>query len=72
MVAESELANAIRTYQDPQQICDHLIATANKNGGADNITVVVVEVTGGWWHRLIDRWKRSVRRGQDGETYAAV
>jgi PPM family protein phosphatase len=54
MVAESEVASAIRTYQDPQQICDHLIATANKNGGADNITVVVVEVTGGWWHRLID------------------
>jgi protein phosphatase len=54
MVAESELADAIRTYQDPQQICDHLIATANKNGGADNITVVVVEVTGGWWHRLLN------------------
>ena len=58
MVAESELSDAIRMYQDPQQICDHLIAAANKNGGADNITVVVVEVTGGWWHRLIDRWKR--------------
>jgi len=72
MVAESELAHAIRTYQDPQQICDQLIATANMNGGADNITVVVVKVTGGWWHRLIDRWKRSVRRGQDVETYAAV
>ena len=54
MVAESEVARAIRTYQDPQQICDHLIATANKNGGADNITVVVVAVTGGWWHRLLD------------------
>jgi protein phosphatase len=72
MVAEPELAHAIRTYQDPQQICDQLIATANMNGGADNITVVVVKVTGGWWHRLIDRWKRSVRRGQDVETYAAV
>ena len=54
MVAEPELANAIRTYQDPQQICDQLIATANMNGGADNITVVVVEVTGGWWDRLLD------------------
>jgi len=72
MVAEPELAHAIRTYQDPQQICDWLIATANMNGGADNITVVVVKVTGGWWHRLIDRWKRSVRRGQDVETDAAV
>ena len=72
MVPEAELAKAIQTFQDPQQICDHLIAAANQNGGADNITVVVVEVTGGWWHRLIDRWKRSVRRGQDVETYAAV
>ncbi len=67
MVAESELANAIRTYQDPQQICDHLIATANKNGGADNITVVVVEVTGGWWDRLLNgvggHLKRTLSRG---------
>ena len=53
MVPEAELAKAIRTFQDPQQICDHLIAAANRNGGADNITVVVVEVTGGWWHQLI-------------------
>ena len=72
MVPEAELATAIRTYQEPQEICDHLIATANRNGGADNITVVVVEVTGGWWRRFIDRWKRSARRGQDVETYAAV
>jgi protein phosphatase len=54
MVPEAELANAIRTFQEPQQICDQLIAAANRNGGADNITVVVVEVTGGWWQRLID------------------
>ena len=67
MVAESELANAIRTYQDPQQICDHLIATANMNGGADNITVVVVEVTGGWWDRLVNgvggHLKKTLSRG---------
>ena len=54
MVPEAEMAKAIQTFQDPQQICDHLIATANRNGGADNITVVVVEVTGGWWHRLVN------------------
>jgi protein phosphatase len=72
MVPEHEVAWAIRTLQDPQEICDHLIATANSNGGADNITVVVVEVTGGWWQRLIERWKRSLRRGQDVETHAAV
>jgi protein phosphatase len=72
MVPEAELAKAIRTLQEPQQICDHLIAAANEYGGADNITVVVVEVTGGWWHRLTSAWKRSVRRGDDVETYAAV
>ena len=87
MVSEEELAKAIRTFQEPQQICDHLIAPANQNGGADNITVVVVEVTGRWWHRLIkgvgSHLKRTlshrrqvsltpVTRGQDVETYAAV
>ena len=54
MVPEAEVAKAIRTFQEPQEICDHLIAAANENGGADNITVVVVEVTGGWWRRLIN------------------
>jgi protein phosphatase len=72
MVPETAMAHAIRTYREPQQICDHLIAEANRNGGADNITVVVVKVTGGWWAHWIDRWKRSTRRGQDVETYAAV
>jgi protein phosphatase len=72
MVAETELAQAITELQEPQRICDHLIAVANRNGGADNITVVVVEVKGGWWHRLLEGWKRSARRGDDVETYAAV
>jgi protein phosphatase len=62
MVSEAELAKAIQTFQEPQQICDHLIATANQNGGADNITVVVVEVTGGWWHRLIEGVGSHLRR----------
>jgi protein phosphatase len=62
MVSEAELAKAIQAFQEPQQICDHLIATANRNGGADNITVVVVEVTGGWWHRLIEGVGSHLRR----------
>lgn len=72
MVSEGELAGAIQRFKEPQRICDYLIAIANQNGGADNITVVVVHVTGGWWDRLLERWKRSARRGQDVETYAAV
>ena len=62
MVSEADLAATIRTYREPQQICDHLIAAANENGGADNITVVVVEVTGGWWHRLINGVGSHLRR----------
>jgi protein phosphatase len=72
MVPEPELATAIVRLQEPQRICDHLIASANQRGGADNITVVVVNVTGSWWHRLFDRWSRPARRGQHAETYAAV
>jgi len=72
MVPEEELARVIQRFQEPQTICDRLIAAANSNGGADNITVVVVNVTGSWWHRLLDRWKRSARRGQHADAYAAV
>jgi PPM family protein phosphatase len=72
MVPEYVLAKVFHEFQDPQRICDVLIAAANGNGGADNITVVVVEVTGGWWRRVRNRWTRSTRRGQDAEANAAV
>src|SRR4030095_9752760 len=56
MVPEFMMARAFRECREPQRICDFLIAAANDNGGADNITVVVVEVTGGWWRRLSNHW----------------
>jgi serine/threonine protein phosphatase PrpC len=62
MVPEFMLAKAFHQFQEPQRICDVLIAAANSHGGADNVTVVVVEVTGGWWRRLVNRWTRSVGR----------
>jgi serine/threonine protein phosphatase PrpC len=71
MVPEYTLARAFHEFREPQRICDFLIAAANSNGGADNITVVVVEVTGGWWRRLVNRWTRSAR-GQYAEANAAV
>jgi protein phosphatase len=71
MVPEYVLARAFHEFREPQRICDFLIAAANSNGGADNITVVVVEVTGGWWRRLVNRWTRSAR-GQYAEANAAV
>jgi serine/threonine protein phosphatase PrpC len=64
MVPEDDLAKAFRELREPQQICDLLVAAANHNGGADNITVVVIEVTGGCWRRLTSRWTRVA--GRDG------
>jgi PPM family protein phosphatase len=51
MVAECALAEAISQLREPQRICDHLVDAANRCGGADNITVVVVQVMGQWWQR---------------------
>jgi PPM family protein phosphatase len=72
MVSEAVMAKAIRDHREPQRICDCLITAANGNGGADNITVVVVEVADRWWRRLVDRWRKPAGRGEDVEAYAAV
>ncbi len=63
MVPEQMLAGAIGRLRHPQRICDYLIDAANRKGGVDNITVVVVEVPGRWWQRLANRW-RLQREGQ--------
>jgi protein phosphatase len=61
MVPEYVMARAFQEYREPQRICDGLIAAANGNGGADNITVVVVEVRSRWWRRVLHRRTRSAR-----------
>ena len=63
MVPEFVMAGAFQEYRDPQRICDGLIAAANGNGGADNITVVVVEVRSSWWRRVLN-WMRSAGRDE--------
>jgi protein phosphatase len=75
MVPEPALADAISRLRDPQRICDDLIDAANRHGGADNITVVVVEVKGSWWRRLAmlaGLWRRQAGGGHDAETHPAV
>jgi protein phosphatase len=72
MVPEPTVASAIFQLRDPQRICDYLVAAANRNGGADNITVVVVEVIGSWWTRLRNQWRRQIRGGHDAEACPAV
>ena len=47
MVSDADLAAALVRFRgEPQQACDFLIEAANHNGGADNITVVIVEFLG--------------------------
>lgn len=75
MVTEPALADAISELRDPQRICDYLIDAANRNGGADNITVVVVQVASSWWRRLATfaaLWSRHAGGGHDAETHPAV
>jgi serine/threonine protein phosphatase PrpC len=72
MVPEHVVCGAIVRLRDPQRICDYLIGAANSNGGLDNITVVVVEVAGSPWARLVNRWRRSAGRGHDAETNVAI
>jgi len=45
-VSDEEIARVALTQTDPDAICDELVALANQRGGRDNITVVVVRVTG--------------------------
>jgi PPM family protein phosphatase len=72
MVPEPTLEHTIFRLRDPQRICDYLVAAANSNGGADNITVVVVEMIGSGWMRLWNRWRRQIWGGHDGEACSAV
>ena len=59
-VPDADIADAIFRLRDPQAISDHLIRAANDNGGPDNITVVVVKVSGSWWQRI---WSLLRRKG---------
>ena len=72
MVPERTLTQAIGELQNPQRICDYLIEAANSNGGADNITVIVVEIVDRWWRRLANRWSRQPGRGHDAEAHTAA
>jgi len=72
MVPEPEVARTIVQLRDPQRICDRLIDAAKENGGDDNITVIVVEVTASWWRRLWQAVRRPARRGYDADAHPAV
>ncbi len=43
-VGTDEMADVLRTADDPEEAARRLVGAANEHGGADNITVVVVDV----------------------------
>jgi PPM family protein phosphatase len=44
MVAEQEIVATLQSESDPARAAEKLVAQANENGGADNVTVVVVNM----------------------------
>ncbi|MCC8045635.1 MAG: Stp1/IreP family PP2C-type Ser/Thr phosphatase [Clostridiales bacterium] len=44
MVEDSEILQIVRKYHSPKEAACHLVNEANKNGGKDNISVVLAEV----------------------------
>jgi protein phosphatase len=63
-VPDRALSQAFGDIRDPQRVCDYLVDAANRSGGPDNITVVVVELAAGWARRMATvfdaiRWRRT-------------
>jgi PPM family protein phosphatase len=47
MLSDEEIQASIEKERDPQSLCRTLVDSANERGGVDNITVVVVRISGG-------------------------
>ncbi len=45
MVHHQDLEDLLNEQSNPQVICDKLIALANENGGEDNITAIVIDIS---------------------------
>jgi protein phosphatase len=55
MVTEPEIAGTLQAEPSPERAAERLVALANENGGADNVTVVVVRLDSdekGWFSWL--------------------
>jgi PPM family protein phosphatase len=45
MMSDLQIASVLRTYADPQTVCERLVQGANEAGGHDNVTVIVARCT---------------------------
>lgn len=55
MVTEPEIAGTLQAEPDPGKAAEKLVALANENGGADNVTVIVIRMEAeekGWFSWL--------------------
>lgn len=43
MVSDRNMLHIIRNHRSPERTCRHLIKQANKNGGNDNISVIIIK-----------------------------
>jgi len=55
MVGEEEIEEIFRTASDPQEAAERLVESANRAGGLDNVTVVVLDFEAGEGVELADR-----------------
>ena len=72
MVPEAAIARAIREQRHPQRICDFLVEAANRSGGVDNVTVIVIEVMASWWRSLSHSWTPHVGGTHDDHAHSAM
>lgn len=45
-VEESDIVEIVKTTPNPQEACNKLVALANKRGGVDNVTVILLQMPG--------------------------
>ncbi len=46
LVEDKEIADVVKQTANPQEACNKLIALANKRGGNDNVTVLLLHMPG--------------------------
>ena len=65
MITEPEIAGTLQAEPDPAKAAERLVQLANEQGGADNVTAVVVHIGGpskGWFSWLRRGTRKAVRK----------